>query len=195
MKPRIDNDRILEAALQSFGAYGYRKTTLEDVAQQLGIQPASLYAYCTSKRDLYEQTVRYAMLRWQNRVKEAVSACDDPRAQLVTLCRTALNHLAGDPSFCALLKNDPAIFPMFPAVDPCEEINAESVDMIRRILTAGAAQGRFRALDAQATAELLFAIYKGFILHAYVQGEERTLETWLPAALELILNGICQKES
>ena len=193
MRQKIENDKVMDAAIQAFASYGYRKATLDDVAGTLGILGSSMYAYAESKRDLYEQAVRHVLLRWQNRVKRAVEAQSAPRQQLLTLCETALHYLADDGQFCALLRGDPSIFPMFPAVDPYEEINEESVAMIERILVAGAESGAFRPVRPRPTAELIFSLYKGFIIHAYVQGESEYLERYMDAAIDLVTNGLYQK--
>ena len=193
MRKKIENDVILSAALRVFSRFGYRKTTLEDIAGELGMTAAGIYAYAESKRELYEQTVAFAMLRWQNRVRTAVDAETSAVAKLSVLCNSALNYLAEDSEFGSLLKNDPSIFPMFPTVDPYEEINAASVGIIAEILSLGSKTGEFRELDAKTVSELIFALYKSFIIHAYVQDEVEFIEKNLPQTLDLILRGVEKK--
>lgn len=193
MRKKIENEVILSAALRVFSRYGYRKATLEDIASELGMTAAGIYAYAESKRELYEQTVSFAMLRWQSRVRSAVDEEKTATAKLAVLCNSALNYLAEDSEFGSLLKNDPSIFPMFPTVDPYEEINAASVGIIEEILSLGARSGEFRELDAKTLSELIFAIYKSFIIHAYVQDEVEFIEKNLPQAFDLILRGVERK--
>lgn len=190
MRNKQDETVILDAALKVFSRYGYKKSTLEDIANELGMTNTAMYAYAESKRDLYEQTVRYVMKRWQGSVQQAVGEATTAREKLTTLCESALYYLARDAEFCALLKNDPGIFPMFPTVDPYEEINRDSVLMIERILQFGNQTGEFRAVDANGSAEVLFSIYKNFIIHTYINSEEDYTSHYLPLTLELILNGI-----
>ena len=154
---------------------------------------AGIYAYAVSKRELYEQTVSFAMLRWQNRVKAAVAAEKTATEKLTTLCSSALSYLAEDGEFCSLLESDPSIFPMFPTVDPYEEINSASAEMIEDILRFGAKTGEFRELDAKTVSEVMFAMYKSFIIRAYVQNEVEFIEKNLPQTLDLILRGVEKK--
>lgn len=193
MRNKLDEQVILDAALKVFARYGYKKSTLEDIAGELGLTNTSIYAYAESKRDLYEQTVRYVMLRWQGSVKQAVEQESTARGKLTTLCESALYYLAKDREFCDLLKNDPSIFPMFPTVDPYEEINGESVRMIARILRSGIESGEFRDVEADGVAEVLFSIYKNFIIHTYINAEEDYTRRYLPMTLELVLGGILKK--
>ena len=190
MKKKIANEIILNAALGAFARYGYKKATLEDIAGELSMTNSSIYAYAASKKELYEQTVRYVMLRWQNSVQARVAKELRAETKLKALCESALYYLASDGDFCALLKNDPSIFPMFPAVDPYEDINARSVSMIREILQLGVDAGEFREMDVGDTAEVIFSLYKSFIIQAYIQGEANYVERYMPCAYELVVNGI-----
>jgi AcrR family transcriptional regulator len=193
MRKKIENEVILGAALQVFARYGYRKTTLEDIAGELGMTAANIYAYAESKRELYEMTVSFVMLRWQNRVRKAVDGEITATEKLTVLCNSALGYLSEDKEFVSLLKNDPSIFPMFPTVDAYEDINAASVNIIAEILNLGEKTGEFRKLDVLTVSEVIFAMYKGFIIHAYVQDEVEFIEKNLPQTFDLILRGVERK--
>ena len=190
MRNRQDEQVILDAALKVFSRYGYKKSTLEDIAGELNMTNTAMYAYAASKRDLYERTVSFVMKRWQSAVEQAVNAKTTAQEKMTALCESALYYLAQDQEFCALLKNDPQIFPMFPTVDPYEEINRDSVRMIERILLFGQQTGEFRVVDAPAVSEVLFSIYKNFIIHTYINSEEDYTSRYLPITMDLILNGI-----
>ena len=190
MRIKLDEQIILDATLKVFSRYGYKKSTLEDIASELGMTNTAMYAYASSKRDLYEQTVWYVMKRWQAGVEQAVAEKTTAQEKMAALCESALYYLAQDVEFCALLKNDPSIFPMFPTVDPYEEINRDSVRLIERVLEFGQETGEFRAVDIPAVGEVLFSIYKNFIIHTYINSEEDYTSKYLPITMELILNGI-----
>ena len=193
MRKKIENEIILGASLRVFSRYGYRKTTLEDIAGELNMTAAGIYAYAESKRELYEQTVCFAMQRWQNKVRQSVDSEKTANDKFIVLCKSALDYLAQDKEFYLLLKNDPSIFPMFPTVDPYEEINSASVGIIAEVLALGIKTGEFRELDIRTVSELVFALYKSFIIHAYVQDEVQYVEKNLPQALDLIIHGIERK--
>jgi len=193
MRNKQDETVILDAALKVFSRYGYKKSTLEDIANELSMTNTAMYAYATSKRDLYEQTVRYVMKRWQGSVQQAVSKQSTAQGKLTKLCESALYYLAKDAEFCALLRSDPGIFPMFPTVDPYEAITRDSVLMIERIIQFGQETGEFRAVDTSGSAEVLFSIYKNFIIHTYINSEEDYTSRYLPITLELLLNGLLRE--
>ena len=50
-------DKIKEAGIKSFAAYGFQKTTLEDIAEMLGMKKNSLYYYFESKEALFHELI------------------------------------------------------------------------------------------------------------------------------------------
>lgn len=190
MKPRSDISTIYLAALKVFAEYGYKKATLDDIAEALGMTKSNLYHYARSKKHLYQDTVRFALLRWQGRVREAVEAEIDARARFFVMCRKAVDYLAQDDDLRRLLVRDPDIFPMFPQDDPFADINANSVGLIRAILKAGIAEGRFRPVDIDAVSEVLFSIYKMFIIRMYVRFKDPDIQQMFVQTIDLVTQGL-----
>ena len=172
MRPKLDEELILKAALPFFAKYGYKKTTLEDVAQALDMSNTNLYSYARSKRDLYQCCVDYAIDQWQEYVRQQTSEIEEPKAKLVMAWRSAVGYIVGNEQMMALLKNDPTICPMFPNVDPIEEYNDWAVQYVREILEEGIEKGVFRAnINIDIAATMLFGWYKYLIVSA-VEMEE-----------------------
>jgi TetR/AcrR family transcriptional regulator len=71
-------DEIKSACMKSFGAYGYTKTTLEDIANILGMKKNSLYYYYESKeallRDIVEGEIKEHIQFLNNLVSENLPA-------------------------------------------------------------------------------------------------------------------------
>ncbi|MEU9883525.1 TetR/AcrR family transcriptional regulator [Streptomyces phaeochromogenes] len=53
-----DPERVLAAALEAFGRYGFRKTSMEDVARSAGISRQGLYLRYANKEALFRAAVR-----------------------------------------------------------------------------------------------------------------------------------------
>ena len=172
MRPRLDDELIYKAALPVFAKYGYKKTTLEDIASALDMSNTNLYSYARSKRDLYQCCVDYAIDQWQEFVRQQTRDIEDPKEKLVTTWRSAVGYIIGNEEMMALLKNDPTIFPMFPNVDPIEEYNDWSVQYVKEILEEGIEKGVFRAtINVDIAATMLFGWYK-YLIVSSVEMEE-----------------------
>lgn len=197
MKPKEDIEIIYRAALKVFARYGFKKATVEDIAGELGMTKGNLYRYAKNKKVLYQQTVAWALRRWQNRVVEAVADETDPRQQFLTMCRKAVDYLSEDDDFRQVLVHDPDIFPMFPSQDPFEEINANSVDMIRSILLRGMDENRFRRIEPEKVSQVIFLVYKMLIIRTYLKSqgadEKKLMMEMFEAALELLTKGLFEQ--
>jgi AcrR family transcriptional regulator len=83
-------DRILDVALDLFIAKGYDKTSLREIAEQLGFTKAALYYHFESKEDI----LMALHLRLHEFSHEALLEMGDKTATLATW-RTMLEHVIG----------------------------------------------------------------------------------------------------
>lgn len=181
---------LLHVSLRIFARYGYKKTTMDDIAAELCVTKGALYLYIMNKRDLYEKTVAGALERWQNRVWETAREEKEPLGKLNALAYNAFRYLAEDDDLRNLLLKDPDIFPMFPAEDPYFEINERSRNMLKETLEEGIEQRVFRNVDVENTVWLLFSIYKMFIIETYIyRGKESTLDLF-QHTVDLLTRGL-----
>ncbi|GLP95508.1 TetR/AcrR family transcriptional regulator [Paraferrimonas sedimenticola] len=51
--PRVNEDKIIEAALVCFGRYGFQKASMADVAKQAQLSRTALYKYYNNKEKLF----------------------------------------------------------------------------------------------------------------------------------------------
>ncbi len=192
MRKRMDDTLIIKTALTYFAQYGYKKTTLDDIATALDMSNTNIYSYAKSKRDLYDSCIAYAINAWQDDVRSAVEGLDSPKEILRVGFEAAVRHIDTHPETQELLRKDPDIFPMFPSIDPIEEYNAWSIGFITDVIRAGIDKGEFRKVDVTETADALFAMYKYIIISLYEDDEtDRTLVTnRMQTMLDLVLNGL-----
>jgi TetR/AcrR family transcriptional regulator len=181
---------ILVVALRLFAHYGYKKTTLEDVAGELGMTKSNLYFYVTSKRDLYEKTISMAFQEWQKAVIDAVGQVDDVAEKFSIMARQSIEYLMDHNELRSIFINDPGIFTLFPSEDRFYEINMGAIRLIEDILAKGIEQGRFHEMDVQHTAELFFSIYIMFLIKTYVKSEGVSAIRMYEEGLTIILRGL-----
>lgn len=190
MKGQRRADEVMEAAFRVFAQYGYRKATLDDIAQCLGVTKSALYLYADGKRDLYEKCVGRAMIEWQSHVAGAVAAEDDICRRFIALCRSSFDWLLGCREMQMILSRDPDIFPLFGEDDPFCEINRKSIGMLDDVLERGVAQGRFRRIDREIVAGFLFWVYKMVIIGARIAPGALDVKRLVDGGLDLVLRGL-----
>lgn len=83
---RQDNiERILEAAERLFRHYGYSKTTVADIARDLGMSPANVYRFFNSKEQIH-QAICGRMLAASVALHRAIAALPLPAAERLNRC-------------------------------------------------------------------------------------------------------------
>ena len=53
---------MLSVAAQLFAKWGYERTTLDMIAEELSVSPASLYYYVTGKEELFVEILKQLLL-------------------------------------------------------------------------------------------------------------------------------------
>ena len=75
-------DSILMAAREIFSKFGFRKTTLDDIARLIGRGKSALYYYYKSKEEIFEAVLEYEVDLLKIELQEALKGENDPKAKL-----------------------------------------------------------------------------------------------------------------
>ncbi len=190
VKRQLKYEAIYSAALKVFAEFGFRKTTIADIAAELGTAKSSLYFYVTDKRELYIKSVEYGLKRWQDKVRDAMAQETDIVKQFLVMSHKAYEYLAQDQYLHKILMRDPSLFPLYPSQDPYSDINRDSIGMLKAILKRGIAEGRFRAVNVDSLAPLMFSFYVMLIQKTYMYPEGELPRIMFEDAVDLILKGL-----
>lgn len=91
--PQTDRqDAILHAAFHAFATYGFRRTTMDDIAQGAGLSRSALYLHFRNKEDLFRHMTR-AFFAEVNQALVPILA--DPAADLTTTLAAAFRAKDG----------------------------------------------------------------------------------------------------
>jgi AcrR family transcriptional regulator len=189
-KKQKNKVRLFQTALTLFSQNGFQKTTIEAVAQQTGMTKGNIYFYVRDKKDLYHQTIHWALTQWQDHVSRSVANAGTPKDQFIAMAQSALGYIRSSRILQDLLVKDPEIFTLDRKKDRFPEANRAALDIIEEILASGIAQGLFSVKDPEATARYLFSIYMMFLIQNYVYLDQKDFQRIFNAALELSLRGL-----
>jgi len=79
IKEKVDNrTSIVEKAREIFAHYGFRKTTMNEIADGVGKRKSSLYYYFDSKEDVYRAVIEKEAETMKEKLLYAVSKEKDP---------------------------------------------------------------------------------------------------------------------
>lgn len=180
-------------ALEIFSRYGYKKSTVEDIAREIGLTKGGIYKYVRNKLDLYEKTVSHALGKWQDRVAEAMEEEDDITQKFIVMSRKGYEYLMQDKHLRKLLINDPTVFPYSSRIVRFRDVNRRSILLIQSLLRQGIKQNKFSKVNIQQTSDLLYSIYRMFIIEAYIVSDVRKIQQMYMNGINLILNGLIKR--
>ncbi len=195
METTDKTDQILEESLKVFAQYGYKKTSMEDVADRMGMTKGNLYFYFQNKADLYEKTVAHALLRWQTRVQNAVDQEDDIVDKFMVLSVKSYEYLSEDEDLRAIIIKDPAIQAITPSEERFPGIGQAAYTLLRDIIQQGVEEKKFRPIEVEPVAGFLYSIYCMFIIKTYIKSEGHSAQEMYRAGVDVVLKGLLNETS
>ena len=88
--PDVKRESILSAAQVQFGQYGFRRTSMEDIARETGVSRASLYSYFENKEEIFRSVVSSLHERSLADAECRLKGADEEHADLAARVTAAL---------------------------------------------------------------------------------------------------------
>lgn len=97
---------LVDVAASIFADKGYHATSVQDIAEALGILKGSIYYYIESKEDLLYEIVQSRLERTEGVLARLRTAKLDPQAKLRAYIRDIVVHVYAEPVKSAVLLRD-----------------------------------------------------------------------------------------
>ena len=158
-KKDLNRETILQIAQEIFSKYGYKKTTLDDIANAVRKGKSSLYYYFNSKEDLFQAVIIKEVEILKQALEKVVFRSMDPEEKLREYILTKLTTFRSLANLYNALENDVT------AIGFIEEIKhkneKDEIRMIKRILIEGVRRDKFQIDDLNLTAVGITTAMKG----------------------------------
>ncbi len=158
-KKDVNRENILKIAREIFSKYGYKKTTLDDIANAVRKGKSSLYYYFKSKEDLFQAVIMKEVEILAHELEIVINRNTDPVDKLRDYILTKLATFRNLANFYHAIENDVT------AVGFIDEVKIkyeqDEIRMIKRILIEGVRKSEFEIYDFNLAAIGITTAIKG----------------------------------
>jgi AcrR family transcriptional regulator len=139
--------RILHAGLKLFAEYGFYGASIRDIATEVGINSATLYAHYPAKEQILSELILIGHQELHSRLQRALIEADaEPAAQLTAVVRAQV-LLHTDFPLLALVANHELHALSPEAAGPAMALREQSRELLMRVLHSGVDRGVFTVAD------------------------------------------------
>jgi AcrR family transcriptional regulator len=185
--------KIIITSGQIFSRYGFRKTTMDEIARELKMGKSSIYYYFESKEEIFEAVVLYEANILRNELTTAIKSVDSPVEKMKSYVFVRMK------SFEKLSNYYNAIFDKnLDHFDFIENIRArydrEELAILRLLLWHGTRKKIFNVANSEYTALAIQTTLKGLEVPLFWMKKEVNIGNRLDAILDVLFNGILKKQ-
>jgi AcrR family transcriptional regulator len=145
LKQALREESILQVAAACFGEQGYRATTLETVAERLGISRVTLYRYCPSKEELLTRVFERTIAIFQRGLRQICAQDVPPEEKLRQIIRHQVRLMADHRNFLTVFFSEEGNLPAEMARRARTERRAYD-ELIEGVIREGIDAGRLAPL-------------------------------------------------
>ena len=186
----IQNDSvknsILEEARELFAKYGYKKTTMEDIAQALGKGKSSLYYYFKNKEEIFQAVIDFEKDILFSQLQKIVTLPISPIEKFKMYLETRMETIRDLENYFNILNTENT--GGFDFLDHFKgESKSKEVDLIESIIKEGIESNLFTIKDSHIAAVSISTALKGMEEPLFQSKSAKNIEDF-KAQLENIVN-------
>lgn len=188
-------DCILVEAARAFARWGFKKTSVDDIAKGAGVAKGTVYLACASKEDLFFQVIEREVAAWVREVAKLIDPAVPADELLARMSFAGMAYLETHPLVQDLLFGKTS--ELLPSrQDRFQQLRERGAGHIVEVLRLGVSQGIFRAeMDCEEVASLLQDLQlTTHLFHTDLSLRDARIARRGAAGLDLVLNGIRTRE-
>ncbi len=190
-----DNTRasIVNAASDIFSKYGYKKTTMDDIALALGKGKSSIYYYFRNKEEIFQAVLEQEVILLKTKLQKAVNRKKHHKGKLKAYIITRMKGFESMINFYNAVKNE--YLSQFEFIERIRhKYDQEEIATVKGILEEGVEKGDFSIEDPSLAAIAIVTSMKGFEIPLFITGKkEQDIEQIVDKLMKMLFNGILKK--
>lgn len=182
-------DQIVRVASEIFSKYGYKKTTMEEIAKALRKGKSSIYYYFKSKEEIFEAVIEKEYQVLKNELSKAIKSTSDPEQRLrryVLVRMRTFEKLSN--YYNAIFNRDLDHFEFIE--NQRQKYDHSEIALLRYMLWLGVKSGHFNLSNTGLTALAVQTALKGLERPLFWEKQRGGLEGRLDAMVDLLFYGV-----
>jgi AcrR family transcriptional regulator len=184
--------KIIEIARGIFSHFGFKKTTMEEIAQATRKGKSSIYYYFNSKEDIFKAVVEKEAEEIQSELYKKISGVEDPVERLkiyITVRMRKINKLT---NIYSALKSD--YLSQFEFIEEIRKsYDRDEVKAVAGIIQDGIEKGKFTVDDPNLSAIAIVTAMKGLEIPIFVSKEHGNFEVRMNNLINFLFYGIVKR--
>lgn len=185
--------KIIITSGQIFSRYGFKKTTMDEIAKALKKGKSSIYYYFKSKEEIFNAVVLYEANLLRSELTAAIKSVESPIGKMEKYVSVRMNSLEKLSNYYnAIFDKNLDHYEFIERIR--EKYDREEIAILRLILYDGARKKAFNVENSEYTAMAIQTALKGFEVPLFWQKREVDIEHRMKAILEVLFYGIVSKD-
>lgn len=184
---------IVGVARKIFTRYGFRKTTMEQIAAAAHKGKSSIYYYFESKEEIFRAVVEREAEEIKTELDLTIQKDGSPIDRLKTYILFRLHHVRSVKNFYAAL-NEEYLSNMDFILEIRRQFDLEERQIVKNILEEGMQSGTFQVVSSEIGAIAIATMMKGLELPLLLSDEHKTdREQLLDDLIRVLFYGILKR--
>lgn len=187
-------DNIIGIASDVFAKFGFKKTTVDDIAQALRKGKSSIYYYFKSKDEIFEAVVDREADVLRKKVKDIQKSSLNAMQKLREVIKLRMEVVRDMANYYSLLKNNDLSNLTF-AEKLRNKFNDEEVVIVKGLLQEGIDTGLFKVKDTELSAIAIITAMRGLEIPLLVTSPKADdLDTIIDDMLDILFYGLVKRD-
>jgi len=192
MKTKDDiRETLINVAGNIFSKFGFKKTTMDEIADAARKGKSSIYYYFSSKEEIFGAVVEKEATILEKKILNDINTTDDPKEKIRKYILARMNGIKNLGNFYNALKND--YLSSFESIEKLRiKYDKEEHNLIKKILQEGIEKNIFYIKNTDKTAKAIVTAMKGLEIPLIVKDNKYKIEDRLDDFLDILYYGICK---
>ena len=185
-------DAIVNVARHIFSRFGFRKTTMDEIAIASRKGKSSIYYYFASKEEIFKAVVEKEASIMKDELIKAHAEAESPAQKLKMHVLVRMRTMEKLANFYSAIKDDYLSHLDF--IDKVrKKYDQEEIQMMEQILIEGVEKGTFEIEDTALAATAIVTVLKGMEIPLFWGVEEQDVERRLEHLIHILFHGVMKR--